>query len=542
MADAMGSACANVDWSPPVVIPSASPPIRPPAAIRLTLPASPLSDQQQVLHALNRLGYGQRPGDVDRVRHLGLAAWIERQLGPERIPDDLVETLLRRYPILAKRTAELLREFPHLKDQRGTDNEILVEQQPRQILLECRAARLVRAVMSERQLQEVMVDFWLNHFNVDAHKSAVRWMIPAYEREAIRPHALGKFGDLLFATARHPAMLFYLDNWLNTDADVSEKGATAGKRQRGGLNENYARELLELHTLGVDGGYTEQDVREVARCFTGWSIDRPRLVAEFIFRPEAHDPGEKRLLGQVIPAGGGEADGRRVLDSLARHPSTARFLARKLARRFVSDDPPESLVARVAQTFQHTDGDVRAMLATIFSSPEFFSAEAYRAKIKTPLEYVASAVRALGGALTVTGTMRDGSMQLSEEVRRIGEPLYGAQAPTGYPDVAEVWVSPGALLARMNFSLALAQQRIPGVRADLSHFLDGVDTRQPDAVLDDLTSTLLPGQLNSATRTILSRQLAESPITHAMSPRSLVHTDVEKLIALILGAPEFQRR
>ena len=278
------------------------------------------------------------------------------------------------------------------------------ERRPAVITAQMQAARITRAVASDRQLEEVMVDFWFNHFNVYAQKGAVRWMLPAYEREAIRPHALGRFRDLVLATARHPAMLFYLDNWLSTRADlVIPGGPNAGRRM--GLNENYARELMELHTLGVDGGYTQQDVIEVARCFTGWTIDRPQQGGGFVFRPLAHDRGAKRVLGQVIPAGGGQQDGERVIDILVRHPSTARFIATKLARRFVSDDPPAALVERAAATFRRTDGDIRAVLATIVTSPEFWSADAYRAKIKTPLEVVASAVRALDGRI-VAGPAR----------------------------------------------------------------------------------------------------------------------------------------
>ena len=376
---------------------------------RLRLPASPLGPDQVILHALNRLGYGPRPGDVERVRRMGLAAYIERQLDPSRIPDPAVEQALASYPVLAQSAAALYRDYPPLTPQvqqrlasgEMSRREIMetypAERRPAAINGQMQAARITRAIASDRQLAEVMVDFWFNHFNVYAQKGAVRWMLPAYEREAIRPHALGRFRDLVLATARHPAMLFYLDNWLSTRADfVVPGGANAGRRM--GLNENYARELMELHTLGVDGGYTQQDVVEVARCFTGWTIDRPQQGGGFIFRPAAHDRGAKRVLGQVIPAGGGQQDGEHVIDILVRHEATARFIATKLARRFVSDDPPASLVERTAATFRRTDGDIRATLETIVTSPEFWSAEAYRAKIKTPLEVVASAVRSTRAA------------------------------------------------------------------------------------------------------------------------------------------------
>jgi uncharacterized protein (DUF1800 family) len=404
------------------------------------------------------------------------------------------------------------------------------------------AARITRAVASDRQLEEVMVDFWFNHFNVYAQKGAVRWMLPAYEREAIRPHALGRFRDLVLATARHPAMLFYLDNWLSTRADlVVPGGPNAGRRM--GLNENYARELMELHTLGVDGGYTQQDVIEVARCFTGWTIDRPQQGGGFIFRPLAHDRGAKRVLGQVIPAGGGQQDGERVIDILARHEATARFIATKLARRFVSDDPPAALVERAAATFRRTEGDIRAVLATIFTSPEFWSADAYRAKIKTPLEVVASAVRALDGRIGAGADPAGGGIALAREVGKLGEPLYEAQPPTGYPDRAEAWVNTGALLGRMNFALGLAHNRFGGARVDVAGVLADTDRSQPAQVLDRLLAVVLHGEASAQTRAVLAAQLESPEITRTTAyDRVAKDTDVEKLAALVLGSPEFQRR
>jgi uncharacterized protein (DUF1800 family) len=520
-------------------------------------PARPVAEQQ-ILHVLNRLAYGPRPGDVERVRRMGIAAYIERQLSPARIPDSPTERVVASYRTLALSTPELVREFPLPSPQarrRLAQGEMTpqdmremypLERRPVIITAELQAARVTRAVMSERQLQEVMVDFWFNHFNVYARKGAVRWMVPAYEREAIRPHALGRFRDLVLATARHPAMLFYLDNWTSTRAGlVVPRGPDAGRPS--GLNENYARELLELHTLGVDGGYTQQDVIEVARCFTGWSIDRPQQGGGFIFRPRAHDDGAKRVLGQVIPAGGGERDGERVIDILVRHPSTARFIATKLARRFVRDDPPPALVEGVAATFQRTDGDVRALLTTIFTSPEFWSPEAYRAKIKTPLELVASAVRSLDGRVEPAGgdagPLAGGGLPLAREVARLGAPLYQALPPTGYPDRAEAWVNTGALLARMNFALRLAHNRVPGTRVDLAGLLGGVDRRQPPQVLDRLLLLVLQGEATARTRSVLAAGLESPQITRTTSDdRIAKDTDVEKLTALVLGSPEFQRR
>ena len=554
----IGVACSSAPprtAAPTQAVPPPAPASRGP--VTLSLPASPLGPDQRILHALNRLGYGPRPGDVERVRRMGLAAYIETQLDPRGIPDPAVEQALAAYPVLALSTATLVREYPlptPQARQRLTSGEMSrqemmemypAERRPAVITAQLQAARITRAVASGRQLEEVMVDFWFNHFNVYAQKGAVRWMVPAYEREAIRPHALGRFRDLVLATARHPAMLFYLDNWLSTRADlVVPGGPNAGRRM--GLNENYARELMELHTLGVDGGYTQQDVIEVARCFTGWTIDRPQQGGGFIFRPLAHDRGAKRVLGQVIPAGGGQQDGERVIDILVRHEATARFIATKLARRFVSDDPPAALVERAAATFRRTDGDVRAVLATIFTSPEFWAADAYRAKIKTPLEVVASAVRALDGRI-VTGPGADatdgGGVALAREVGRLGEPLYEAQPPTGYPDRAEAWVNTGALLGRMNFALGLAHNRFRGARMDVAGFLADADRSQPAQVLDRLLAVVLHGEASAQTRAVLAAQLESPEITRTTAyDRVAKDTDVEKLAALVLGSPEFQRR
>src|SRR5689334_4510106 len=560
-----GAACSSAPAVPPGAPALAARPVAQPLALpvsggatSLVLPATALSEDQRILHALNRLAYGPRPGDVERVRRMGLAAYIDGQLDPRRIADPALEQALAAYPVLDRTAAALVHEYPlptpqvrqKLAQGEMTRQDVAAmyppERRPLVITTQMQAARITRAVLSERQLEEVMVDFWFNHFNVYAQKGAVRWMVPAYEREAIRPHALGRFRDLVLATARHPAMLFYLDNWLSTRADLTiPRRPNAGRRA--GLNENYARELMELHTLGVDGGYTQQDVVEVARCFTGWTIDRPQQGGGFVFRTVAHDRGEKRVLGQVIPAGGGRDDGEKVIDILVRHPATARFIATKLARRFVSDDPPPALVERAAATFQRTDGSIRAVLLTIFTSPEFWSAEAYRAKIKTPLEVVASAVRTLDGRVGADPAGRDGSgdggMVLAREVARLGEPLYEAQPPTGYPDRAESWVNTGALLARMNFALGLAHNRLRGAQVDLAPLVGGADRRQPAQALDRLLIAVLHGEAGERTRAVLAAQLENPEITPTTAyDRVPKDTDVEKLTALVLGSPEFQRR
>ncbi|OLC70807.1 MAG: hypothetical protein AUH87_03870 [Deltaproteobacteria bacterium 13_1_40CM_4_54_4] len=351
-----------------------------------------------------------------------------------------------------------------------------------------------------------MADFWSNHFNIFAAKGADRWLTTAYDRDTIRPHALGRFKDVLRATAQSPAMLFYLDNWLSAGPN-SVAGRLAPNNRRHGLNENYARELMELHTLGVDGGYTQKDVQEVARCFTGWTIRRPQGEAKFYFEPRIHDAGEKTVLGHRIPAGGGMDDGLQVLDLLARHPSTAHFIALKLARRFVSDDPPQSIINKVAESFRQSDGDIPTVLRTIFGSPEFDSPEAFQAKVKMPLEYVASALRATGAEVQM-------SHQLLRYLGRMGEPLFLAQPPTGYPDVGSSWTSSDMLLTRMNFAADLVANRIPGSRVRL----EAVGDR------DSLARLVAPDALSPTTRS------------------ALAETEGSQAIALFMAAPEFQRR
>jgi uncharacterized protein (DUF1800 family) len=350
-----------------------------------------------------------------------------------------------------------------------------VQQRANSLVLELSEQKLLRAVYSERQLREVLADFWFNHFNVDARKGRDRFMVTEYERETIRPRVLGTFRDLLEATAKSPAMLFYLDNWMSADPNGPHPAMGPPRVVRGrfgtvvmppaprpqgpnaprGLNENYARELMELHTLGVDGGYTQKDVTEVARAFTGWTIPGPRQGNGFTFNPRLHDPGEKVVLGHVIKAGGGESDGEQVLDILAAHPSTATFIATKLVRRFVSDTPPPALVARVAARFRETRGDLREVTRAILTSPEFLSPDAFNTKVKTPFEFVASAVRA------AADDVHD-ALPLVRNLQQLGMPLYQCQPPTGYKDTADAWVNTGALVSRMNFATRLAGNKLPG--------------------------------------------------------------------------------
>ena len=636
------------------------------------LPPTDLTEDQAIVHALNRLGYGPRPGDVQRVKEMGLAKWIDRQIHPESISDSQLESRLSRFSTLSMTSEALLARFPrpavaarregispqeYRKEQQeklqaardgaetqGSGNsqaqmpiqsagdsnsdpqqsesaqnmaspsagvpgpsnkppqamapdelaEILLPgakdlgkqggnnpsnagsnllanfdqlQTPQRITAELAMAKMDRAIYSEKQLYEQMVDFWFNHFNVFAGKGADRWLLTSYERDAIRPHAMGKFRDLLEATAKSPAMLFYLDNWQSVDpkmwARLQQEQAmrrayrarfggpygrppfpppyppppanpNQAKRQERGLNENYGRELMELHTLGVDGGYSQQDVIEVARSFTGWTIRQPQRDPQFWFDERLHDPNPKLVLGNKIN-GGGMRDGQEVLDLLARDPHTAHHISLEIARHFVSDNPPDALVERMAQTYKSTDGDIRAVLHTMIYSPEFWSADAYRAKIKTPFELVASAARA-------TNAETDLPLTLVQWTGRIGEPLYQCQPPTGYSDKAEAWVSTGALLNRLNYSLALAGNRLPGVHAGIRELLGGESSDQPGAVLDRAIAALLSGEASPQTRQTLEKQMNDPRVLQARLDDPVTHVNEGVIAGLVLGAPEFQRR
>ncbi len=578
-----------------------------------------LSGDAEIVHLLNRITLGARPGDVDRVRQLGTKKFIEQQLHPEQIPDPVIGQKLADLETLEMTSPELVDNFPPpnlvkqfqklqqgsmtgpesndggamhkddamaaslppLKNQqeqalqamqsRMAQNPAQMIQGPRKVIVELQQAMVLRAIYSERQLYEEMVDFWENHFNVFAGKGADHWLLTEYDRDVIRPHAMGKFKDLVEATAHSPAMLFYLDNWLSVDPNGAQNQArnirrfrgngpfamrrfdgfgrplpqtaqnqanipVQGVQQKRGLNENYARELMELHTLGVDGGYTQKDVTEVARCFTGWTIRAPNQGGSFVFNPRLHDNGVKYVLGHKI-SGHGERDGEAVIDILVHHPSTAHFIAKKLVTRFVSDNPPESLVERVAQTYLRTDGDIREMLRTILYSPEFNSTEAYRAKVKSPFELVVSAIRASGGDTNA-------SPALLQFIARMGEPLFMYQAPTGYPDRASEWLNSGTLLTRMNFALALAANRIPGTNVNLQDLLGDVPGDEADAIRSRLLKIYLNDDVTEKTRSALNKDVttlfADNPAlaVSAVGNRAL---PVE-MAGLILGSPEFQRR
>ena len=526
----------------------------------------PLTGDQKVLNALNRLSFGPRPGDVAAVGQIGLNRWIETQLDATSINDSALETELDALKLLDADPATLtlayradqgkIRKF--LQEREGkkkpnmptvlnaremevvaqADKSKLAPGTSAQALGELMAAKLARAIDSKRQLQEVLVDFWGNHFNVDTNKQAVSVLKLSDDREAIRPHVFGTFRELLGASAHSPAMMVYLDNAKSTGGAPNK----ATGKTRGGLNENYGREIMELHTLGVDGGYTQADVTEVARCFTGWSATPE---GEFIFRARAHDNGEKTVLGHKIPAGGGQRDGEMVLDILAAAPATAQHIARELCVRFVSDEPPAALISRVAEAFSKSQGDLKTTYRALFGAPEFNSQGAYRSKIKSPLEYAVSAVRALDGHYAIPDPTNPRQRlwlmaigrsarnrgnygatlprrPLAIEITTMGQPLWGYQAPTGYPEDSREWVSSSALVARLNFALSLTQGRIGDVALDKDTFRN--------TAVDDVASNLLWEPLSANSRATIAEQVKVAP------------GDGAKVRALILGSPEFQRK
>ncbi|MEK6813592.1 MAG: DUF1800 domain-containing protein [Nitrospirota bacterium] len=508
------------------------------------------SDDAAIVHLLNRLGYGPRPGDVAKVREIGIETFIDNQLSPNAIPDPDIERRLTGFKTLTMSTTELIEAFPPPDPKNRKENAQPRGRRPgHEIILELSKAKLLRAVYSERQLQEVMTDFWFNHFNVFTAKGILPWVVPSYERDVIRPRALGKFRDLLGAVAESPAMLFYLDNWMSAGDSPNANADDPGRRalrarhprwfrdlppprpqarpaKRRGINENYARELLELHTLGVDGGYTQEDVRQVALAFTGWTIAEPRRNPRAVFNGRMHDGSQKTVLGRTIPPVGGAHEGDFLLDLLARHPKTAEHVSRKLALRFVSDDPPPALVARLADTFRRTDGDVRAILAALFRSPEFWSEEARRAKIKTPLQLVVSSLRA-------TGAETDAGLPLLRVLKEMGQPLYLCQPPTGYKETAETWSGTNAIVQRASLAAGLAANRFPGTKTDARFRADAPRDAPTEQAIEEIGRALLgiPVSKESVQRTAL-----------AAGRQGTSPGDVSALTALLLGSPEFQRR
>ncbi|MCY4746924.1 DUF1800 domain-containing protein [Pelomonas sp. UHG3] len=480
--------------------------------------AAPLSAEERALHALNRLGYGPRPADAAAIAAQGAEAWLERflteQLTPRRLaaPAALSERLagmealqlgqaelLGRYREAVKAAREARRE----QAQGGkpeADALNAVREQVRPLVAQAATARLARALHSPAQLEEVLTEFWFNHFNVFAGKNAVGVLIANYEQQAIRPHVLGRFRDMLGATAKHPAMLIYLDNAQSVAADRAQRRAAANPQRASGLNENYARELMELHTLGVDGGYTQRDVTELARMLTGWGLEPRKLLAgatgdAFAFDPRRHDNGAKTWLGQSI-AGAGQAEGERALDVLAAHPATARRLAHKFAQAFVADEPPASLVQKLADSFLASGGDLREFTRVLMRADEFWQREAFQAKFKTPYQYLLSSLRALDLPLA-------NPQPLLQALAQAGQPLYGAQTPDGYKTIAAAWRNPEALTQRVQLAATLGQRS--GVSAER-------------------LGNTLGASVSAATR----RTLASEP--------------AGQQVALLLASPDFMKR
>lgn len=444
-----------------------------------------------------------------------------------------------------------------------------LENPERRVAEDLVATRLTRDIYSNAQLQEVMTDFWLNHFNVYLRKNEqMPYYLVSYERDTIRPRSLGKFEDLLEAVAHSPAMLAYLDNAQSIGPDsiaarraefIAARRPNLKKNLHEGLNENYARELMELHTLGVNGGYTQADVTQVARVLTGWGIDRPLVGAQFTFNPNRHEPGSKKVLGKKISENG-EMEGRELLHMLASSPATAHFICQKLAVRFVSNDPPPSLVDRMAKSYLSSGGDIAVVLKTLFHSPEFWSTSANRAKVKTPLEFVVSAARASNADI-------ENVLPLANNLRQMGMPVYGAIPPTGYDWKTSTWVSTGALVDRMNFALNLAANHLPGIHVDWSQLPPS--TPAPDATTTPESSTheteearleqiILPGGVSPTTRAAALKEFeAQSRQGDAQDDASLRQvfaarrmnrapnaTDRQDqlLAGLLIGSPDFQRR
>jgi uncharacterized protein (DUF1800 family) len=592
-----------------------------------------ISENDKIVHVLNRLGFGARPEDFDMVKRIGIWAYIEKQLHPEDVDDSAVDQKLRNFPELNLPNGDIeakYKEFidtdqavaklrqrirkenaakmaqsgdatmtaqvngqpnkPAVRDMMSDDpstmrqvqdtrDELVRTATPIALLHEeFNAAKLIRAAESQRQLQEVLVDFWSNHFNIDIRKAPCGLLKVIDDRDVIRPHIWGKFRDLLEASAKSPAMLVYLDNFQSV-ADQLPQALLNRRRRLGlnqtatspappkrkiGLNENYAREIMELHTLGVDGGYTQQDVHEVARCFTGWSIASPdgkrtRInryseAGVFDFYPRVHDDGDKVVLGHTIPAGGGIQDGETVLDILASNPATMKHVSYQLCQRLVCDEPPASLVDKCVRTWKDTDGNLRELVRTIITSPEFFSPVSMKRKIKSPFEYAVSCVRALDGTLDPVALVprkqlpREANSMvrppqgggyldinvntLIGQIGTMGEPIFQYQAPTGFPEDSRKWVSSGALISRLNFSLALTQGRIADVKLDdLSE--DAGATMNINAMIDRVSNRILHGQISPSTRATLARE-AQSDTSSTITPATIA--------ALLLGSPEFQRR
>ena len=515
--------------------------------------AAPFSPRDSASHALNRLAYGPRPGEIERVARAGVLRWIDAQLAPDQIDDEALAGREREFDVLKYDRGDLARlyaEVQRARQQRKRMGDTAADKpddspvavKGRRFAAQVQQLAVVRAALSQRQLYEVMVDFWTNHFNVYFAKGADRFLTPDYIEHTIRPHAMGKFEDLLIATAKSPAMLFYLDNWESVAPGATPPVVARARRRAWigvgaqhaaplpparapkGINENYARELLELHTLGVDGGYDQHDVIEVARIFTGWSIRRPQQGGDFEFHDWAHDTGDKQVLGIEFERGHGMDEGIRLLKLLANHPATIHHVSRKLCQRFVSDDPPDGCVDDAVAAWQRTRGDIREVLRAVFHGPDFWSTVNVRAKVKTPLEFVVSAARA-------TAADPDTTPRLAQMVARLGEPLYLHVAPDGYPEKEDAWVNSGALLDRMNAAVALAAGRLPGAAATLDSVAPV--TADPQQLIADIDDAILGGTMSENTKRVIGGQVSD--IKDPVQARALA-------VGLAIGGPEFQRQ
>lgn len=490
-----------------------------------------LSPQEAANHLLQRFSYGPLPGQVEEVSAQGLEAWVSDQFLDK--PDPQLEGMLSRIP------------------ERSEENAMGTR-------------KLLRAVHGHRQMREVMADFWFNHLNVSLTDPDCRPHVAAYERQVILPHCLGSFRSMLVASSQHPAMLYYLDNAYSAweperyqAADRSQdpfgynstrpQPVVVQVRPGQGLNENYARELLELHTLGVNGGYRQQDVTELARILTGWSVEQN----SFLFRPERHDPYAKRFLFQQVNPSG-QDEGLKILEQLASHSSTARFIARKFAVRFVSDRPPASLELRLSRAFQRSQGNSQAMIEALLQSPEFWKKEHVGAKIKSPLELLASSLRILDARLSPDS-------ELAQYLGRMGQELYACRPPTGWPDRAETWLTPGNLVQRLSFAHLLASQQVRGVQFDKQRLKPKKPVKNANQALQAYAQLLLPGRDNSDTIRLLQEAAADPGYSKSViatsrsqgkkipkpKPRSRFEFTPEtenNILGLLLGCPQFQRR
>lgn len=524
--------------------------------------------QQAAARLLDRFSFGAKPGQVEAVVNMGLENWLEQQFAANQpneglnkrlaafkslslTNDTIVNTYLNAGQVIRLATRKGIIHKDSIKGDQKEYREqvrVIMEQEGYKPIQELHRElvnqKVLSAAYSNNQLQEVLTDFWFNHFNVSVTKNQCQQYVYTYERDAIRPNVMGRFKDLLLATAQHPAMLEYLDNASSVSIKNNPRANMAAPRNARGLNENYAREVMELHTLGVDGGYTQADVTAVARALTGWSV----MQGNFIFRPRQHDNEAKTILNKNFPANGGYQEGVDVLTMLAEHSSTAKFICTKLATRFVSDTPSAALIKNMVKTFQSTDGNIKAVLRTMVYDPAFWKKSVSHEKIKSPFEMVISAVRATNAQIIQP-------FQLFNWCTKMGQRFYYYQAPTGFPDRASNWINTGALLNRMNFGLAFASQKIPGVRMDLAALNN---YHEPESAIDALTvysNILLPQRDHSANIKRLIPLVQDESVEEKINKAATVDKTAEQMIldkgtknilsqvvGIIIGSPEFQRK